>query len=93
MISPRDNACLGCHHIGVGASCGSPTLFMTGRATPAGADGWAKTFLGSHPMPPAFTGSPTAWGEIYAGSVDQIHSCCEHPDQAFCSTTPRRSEQ
>jgi hypothetical protein len=85
MIAPRDNACLGCHRIGVGASCGSLTLSMTGRATPVGADTWAKSFLGSHAMPPGFTESPAAWEGIYAASVDQIHSCCENPDQAFCS--------
>lgn len=85
MIAPRDNACLGCHRIGVGASCGSLTLSMTGRTTPAGSDAWARTFSGSHSMPPGFAGSPAAWGEIYAASVDQIQSCCENPGQAFCS--------
>lgn len=85
MITPRDNACLGCHRIGIGASCGSLTLLMTGRANPIGADVWAKSFSGSHAMPPGFTGSPAAWDDIYAASVDQIRSCCDNPDQAFCS--------
>lgn len=83
-IAPRDNACLGCHRIGVGASCSSLTLAMTGRATPVGADAWARSFLGSHAMPPGFTKSPAAWETIYASSVDQIRSCCQNPNQAFC---------
>jgi hypothetical protein len=93
-IAPRDNACLGCHRIGTGASCSSLTSWMSGRAAPTGVDGWGRRFPGSHAMPPGFTGSLTAWNEIYGASVDQIRSCCSNPNQPACETTsvPRAQE-
>jgi hypothetical protein len=86
-LAPRDNTCLGCHRIGVGETCGSLTRWMTGRAVPTGADAWARTWPGSHGMPPNPDMTPRGWHELYAASVDQVLSCCKDPTQKSCRTT------
>ena len=87
VMAPRDNTCLGCHRIGTGATCSTLTLWMSGRASPKGTDDWGRRFPGSHAMPPSFTGSLSAWNEVYGQSVDQIRSCCTNPNQPTCATT------
>jgi hypothetical protein len=86
-LSPRDNTCLGCHRIGVGQTCGSLTLWMTGRAIPEGADMWARRFPGFHGMPPGIEQTIQSWDNIYESSVDQIVSCCQNPHQQMCMAT------
>lgn len=92
-MTPRDNTCVGCHRIGIGAanyadrkvgSCAQLTDWMTGVEIPPGADGPAGTYPLSHAMPPGFGESEEAWNVIYAQSVAQIRSCCEDPSQTMC---------
>jgi hypothetical protein len=86
-LSPRDNSCLGCHRIGVGETCGSLTLWMTGRDIPKGADAWTRRYPGSHSMPPGLDQPLESWNDVYARSVDQIRSCCQKPGQQACNMT------
>ena len=93
-MTPRDNTCVGCHRIGIGAvnyagqkvgSCAQLTEWMTGIEVPPGADGPASTYPLSHGMPPGFGQSEEAWNTIYAASVAQLRSCCEDPAQTMCA--------
>jgi hypothetical protein len=86
-LNPRDNACLGCHRIGVGETCGTLSSEMTGRIFPEGADAWARRYPGSHGMPLDLGITEESWNTIYAASVDQIQSCCSKPDQEACHMT------
>jgi hypothetical protein len=86
-LNPRDNACLGCHRIGVGETCGRLTRWMSGREVPPGADARARRYPLSHGMPPGFDATLQSWDTIYAASVNAIASCCQNPDQASCNKT------
>lgn len=86
-LNPRDNTCLGCHRLGVGETCGTLTSEMTGRIFPEGADAWARSYPGSHGMPPDLGITQESWNTIYSASIDQIQSCCSKPDQQACRMT------
>ncbi|MBL1436078.1 MAG: hypothetical protein COB08_007750 [Rhodobacteraceae bacterium] len=87
-LQPRDNACLGCHRIGIQSTCGFLLEQATGQAPIDGADEWASTFPGNTFMPPLHGQTQTAWNTIFQGSVKDLQSCCSNPEQAFCNMTP-----
>lgn len=84
-MAPRDNTCTGCHRIGIRETCGALAETATGRTIPAGADDYAKTFPGSHSMPPGHELIHDAWNAIHQASVDKLVSCCKNPAEAGCN--------
>ncbi|MCR8548966.1 hypothetical protein M4578_14100 [Salipiger sp. P9] len=102
-MNMRDSTCTGCHRIGSGllnppdpsaekpGSCGQLAAWMTGLATPAGADVQAAAYPLSHAMPPEFGQTEDAWNVIYAQSSAMVQSCCADPTQEICALTPIRS--
>ncbi len=87
-LRPRDNACLGCHRIGIQETCGQLLDKATGRTIPEGADAWASTFPGNTSMPPFHAQSLAAWNTFFQRSVDVLQSCCEDPQQPMCNLSP-----
>jgi len=84
-LHPRDNACLGCHRIGIDQTCSQLTQWMSGLASPSGADDAAQRYPLSHGMPPPIGQTQTSWNNIYAASVAEIISCCKDPNQPECN--------
>ncbi len=87
-LHPRDNACLGCHRIGIQETCGTLLKHATGQRAVIGADAQARRFPGNTFMPPLHSPSRLAWESLYQGAVQTLQSCCLDPAQAMCNLTP-----
>ena len=90
-LSTPNNACVGCHRIGLSFTSGQGTREATAMVPIKNADEWAKQYPQSHWMPPDNFHSQLQWQTIYQKSVQALLACHDKPALPDCIVTPIKS--
>lgn len=87
-LSTRNNACVGCHRLGVEFTSGQATKEAVGLVPIKNANDWAEMYPASHFMPPGNFYSARQWNTIYSEAVKEILACYQKPTADGCLTVP-----
>lgn len=87
-LNTPGNTCTGCHRIGSEFTCNQGMFEAAGDIPPQNGDDWAKTYPGSHWMPPGNFHSESFWNITYRDAIDQLNTCCQNPDAPGCMVEP-----
>ncbi len=87
-LSTANNACVGCHRIGVAFTSGLGTKQAVGMVQIDNADARAQRYPQSHWMPPGNFHSARQWQTIYRQSVEELIACNKNLQLPNCIVTP-----